>query len=119
MASNVTLRNYRLQQAPLRAGRRKMSRLNLAISAEIRRVMAIMVAVSLVAGLAITQFFHGQVVDTRARVIELQNKNATIANENVRLLATRAQLTSKTQIVSHAKTKLNLFEPEKGQVHRM
>jgi uncharacterized protein HemX len=119
MASNVTARNYRLRQAPIKAGRRKSSLFNVTVSGEVRRVMAIMVAIALVMGLAITQFFHGRVVDTKASVIQLQSKNAAVSNENIRLLAARAQLTSKAKIVSHAGTKLNLFEPEKGQVHRM
>lgn len=119
MASNVTIRNYRLQQAPLRAGRRKASLFNGTLTGEVRKSMAIMVAIAFVMGLTITQFFHGQVVDTRAKAIQLQGKNRAISNENVRLLATRAQLASKAQIVSHAGVKLNLFEPEKGQVHRM
>ena len=118
MASNVTLKNYRLQQAPLKARRRKMS-FNLIVSLEERKVLAVMVAIAFVTGLTITQFFHGQLVDTRTRVVQLQGKNSAIANENVRLLAARAQLASKIQVVSHAGTKLNLFEPEKGQVHRM
>ena len=78
-----------------------------------------MVAIALITGLAITQFFHGQVQNTRTSVMQLQGKNAVIGNENMRLLATRAQLASKTKIVSHAGVKLHLFEPGKGQVHRM
>ncbi len=49
----------------------------------------------------------------------MQARNITVANENIRLLATRAQLASKTHIVSLAERKLNLFEPDKGQVRRM
>ena len=119
MASNVNIRSYKLQQASLKAGRRKVFLANITISPEVKKVMAIMVVIALVAGLAITQFFHGQIVNTKARVIQLQSKTSVIGNENVRLLATRAQLASKTQIASHAGAKLNLFEPEKGQVHRM
>ena len=118
MAANV-IRNYRLQQTTLKAGRRKVPLFNLVLSREERNILAIIVAVALVTGLAITQFFHGQVVDTKARALQLQSKNSAISNENVRLLATRAQLASKLHIVSYARAKLNLFEPEKGQVHRM
>jgi len=119
MASNVNIRSYKLQQASLKAGRRKVFLANITISPEVKKVTAIIVAFALVAGLAITQFFHGQVVNTKAMVMLLQSKNSVIGNENVRLLAARAQLASKTQVASHAGAKLNLFEPEKGQVHRM
>jgi len=119
MASNVNIRSYRLQQASLKAGRRKLFLSKMALSQEAWKIMAGMVAGALLIGLAITQFFHGQVVSTRATVIQLQSKNAVIGNENMRLLASRAQLASKAKIVSHAGAKLNLFEPEKGQVHRL
>ena len=119
MASNVNIRSYRLQQASLKAGRRKVFLAKISISSETQKVMAIMVAVALITGLSITQFFHGHIVKTKANVMQLQSKNAVVGNENMRLLATRAQLASKTKIVAHAGAKLNLFEPEKGQVHRM
>ena len=119
MASNVNIRSYRRQQVSLKAGRRKLFLAKITISTETQKVMAIMVAIALITGLAITQFFHGQVQNTRTSVMQLQGKNAVIGNENMRLLATRAQLASKTKIVLHAGIKLHLFEPEKGQVHRM
>ncbi len=119
MASNVNIRSYRLQQVSRKVGRRKLLLSKIKISPEAQKVVAIMIAIALVTGLAITQFFHGQVVNTRTRVIQLQSKNAVIGNENIRLLATRAQLASKTKVASHAGAKLHLFEPEKGQVHRM
>jgi uncharacterized protein HemX len=119
MASNVNIRSYRLQQASLKAGRRKVFLSKISISSEAQKVMAIMVAIALITGLAITQFFHGHIVKTKNSVMQLQSKNAVVGNENMRLLATRAQLASKTKIVSLARVKLHLFEPEKGQVHRM
>ena len=82
-------------------------------------MMAIIAAIAVVLGLATTHFLHGQVLNTKTKVMQLQSSNSAIANENVRLLATRAQLASKNKIVSHAGAKLNLFEPEKGQVHRL
>ena len=53
------------------------------------------------------------------RTQQLQARNITVANKNIRLLATRAQLASKTHILALAERKLNLFEPDKGQVRRM
>lgn len=119
MASNVNIRSYRLQQASHKAGRRKLFLSKITVSQESRKVIVVMVALALVMGLALTQFFHGQVANTRTKAMQLQSKNAVIANENMRLLAARAQLASKTKIVAHAGAKLHLFEPEKGQVHRM
>jgi hypothetical protein len=78
-----------------------------------------MAAIVLVAGLTITQFIHGQMVDMRSRAEKVRILNTNISNENVRLLSVRAQLASRAQIVTIAGKKLNLFEPGQGQVHRM
>ncbi|MCL2790565.1 MAG: hypothetical protein FWD79_07960 [Desulfobulbus sp.] len=78
-----------------------------------------MAGVALVLGLALTQVFRGQVVDMQAKTEQLRARNTAIANENVRLLAARAQVASKTQVAALARTKLQLFEPDQGQVRRM
>jgi len=83
------------------------------------KVLAAMAGVALVMGLTLTQVFHGQMVNIRAEAEQLQARNSAIANENVRLLATRAQVASKTQVTALAKTKFKLFEPDQGQVRRM
>lgn len=120
MTPNVSVRTYRpRQQASLREERQANPRFNVCLSGETRKYIAVVVVVALVAGLAITQFFYGQMMDMRARAEQLRGQNASIYNENVRLLAFRAQLASKTHVVAIAGTKLNLFEPDKGQVRRM
>lgn len=120
MTPNVSVRTYRpRQQASIREERQANPRFNTCLSGETRKYIAVVVAVALVAGLAITQFFYGQMMDMRARAEQLRGQNASIYNENVRLLAFRAQLASKTHVVAIAGTKLNLFEPDKGQVRRM
>jgi len=121
MTPNANVRTYRpRQQAALREERRPVpSRFNLWLPGEARKYIAVIVAVALVVGLAITQFFYGQMMDMRAQAEQLRGLNASIYNENVRLLAFRAQLASKTHVVAIAGSKLNLFEPDKGQVRRM
>ena len=120
MMTNVSVRTYRpRQQAALRDSRREKPRGGLRLSGEVRKYLAIMVAVALVVGLVITQLFYGQMMDMRARAEQLRGLNASVSNENVRLLAFRAQLASKSHVVALASTKLNLHEPDKGQVRRM
>lgn len=120
MALQVNARSYRPQAVSLRAGRRTApSRFSIIFSGEQWKPVAILIAISLVAGLTIAHFFHGKLVDMRAKAEQLRIVNTAIGNENVRLLATRAQLSSKTYIVSRVGARLNLFEPEKGQLHRM
>jgi hypothetical protein len=119
MISNVHVRSYRPPQISLRTDCRKVSRFTLALSGEQRKIVAVMVVGALIAGLAITHFFSLCAQDAKVRVEQLQTLNTTVGNENVRLLATRAQLASKNHVVALAGVKLNLFVPEKTQVHRM
>ncbi len=119
MASTVNIRTYRPQQLSVRESQRAVPHLRIALGREQRRVLTVAAGIALMAGLAITQLLHGRISDALERSQQLQARNITVANENIRLLATRAQLASKTHIVSLAERKLNLFEPDKGQVRRM
>jgi hypothetical protein len=83
------------------------------------KMSAVMAGVALVFAVVLTQIFHGQVVEMQDGIEQLQAKNTAIAGENVRLLAARAQVASKTQVAALAGTKLHLFEPDRGQVRRM
>jgi cell division protein FtsL len=89
------------------------------LSGSVRRFLAMICVVALVVGLLITQFFYGQMMDMRAQAEQLRGVNSQIYNQNVALLAQRARLTSKDRIVAVAAVKLNLFEPDQGQVRRM
>ncbi len=119
MALHVNVRSYRPQPVSSRTGRSTAFRLSHLFTGEQRKYLAVMGITALIAGLSITQFFHGRMADMQAGAEKLRIVNAAISNENVRLLASRAQLSSKPHIVSSVGAKLNLFEPEKGQVHRM
>ncbi len=103
---------------PSGRSRRAIPHLRIALGREQRRVLSVAAGIALMA-LAITHHVHGRISDALERSEQLQARNITVANENIRLLATRAQLASKTRITSLAERKLNLFEPDKGQVRRM
>ena len=121
MSLSMHVRTYRPPQVVLsRAKVRRRSEMSaFRLPGGQGKMLAAMAGVALVMGLALTQIFHGQMVDMQARAEQLQSRNTTIANENVRLLAARAQVASKTQVAALAKTKLKLFEPDHGQVRRM
>lgn len=120
MSSSMRVRTYRPCQVVLSKARtRKRSGFAFCLSGEQGKILAVMAGVALVLGLALTQVFRGQVVDMQAKTEQLRARNTAIANENVRLLAARAQVASKTQVAALARTKLQLFEPDQGQVRRM
>lgn len=125
MTPNASVRVYRPRQVVLtKAGLTKVMprnasrRITLLSAAHCKCLGAIGVAV-LIIGLGVTQFVHGRMVALQAKADEIQASNTSIANENIRLLAARAQVASKTQVAALAKTKLKLFEPDQGQVRRM
>lgn len=120
MVPNVSVRTYRPRQMSLvRENRPARPRVTLGLSVDQSKILAIVVAVLLVVGLTGTSFFHSQMEDMRAGAAQLRTRNTLVNNENVRLLAVRAQLASKAHVVVLAGTKLQLFEPDKGQVRRM
>jgi hypothetical protein len=121
MVPNVSVRTYKPRQQTFsnKAKKQAQTRFPLNLSNGQGKIMAALLAVTVVTGLGLTQFFHGQISDMRVRAEQLRAKNMSTATENVRLLAGRAQLASKTQVAALAATKLNLFEPDKGQVRRM
>ncbi len=119
MATQINTRVYRPPPMAIKSEPRAWGSIRLVLSAGQKRMLAIAVGVALVAGLAATQMVAGRIDAAQTRAQQVQAANATISNENVRLLATRAQLASKTHITALAERKLRLFEPVKGQVHRM
>ena len=120
MVPNVSVRTYRpRQQLFSKEKPRRRFRYSLHLSFEQGKIIGIVLAIALVTSLALTQFFHGQLSSMQAQAEKLQARNNMIANENIRLLASRAQVASKTHIAALARTKLKLFEPDQGQVRRM
>ncbi len=120
MTSQVNVRVYRPRQQVLsKATHRKESRFAGVLSGVRTRVLAGLLAVSLVVGLAVTQCIHGLMTTMHAKAEQVRVENMAVADKNMRLLATRAQMTSRTQVAALAKTKLNLFEPDQRQVRRM
>jgi Tfp pilus assembly protein PilO len=120
MVPKVSVRTYKpRQQAFSKKKQWTGHRINLNLSSEAGKIVAGMLALALVVGLTFTHILHGQISTLSARAEQMRADNKNTANENVRLLAARAQLTSKTHVAALAGTKLNLFEPDKGQVRRM
>lgn len=120
MVPNVGVRTYRPRQmGTLQDEHQAKWRFRLNFSSNVRRFLAISCLVALVAGLLITQFFYGQMMDMRSRAEQLQGVNNQIYTQNVTLLAHRARLISKDRVVAVAAVKLNLFEPDQRQVRRM
>jgi len=120
LTSHINVRAYRPRQVMLAKEKpQKNTHCLVLLPPNQRKQLGLIMAMALVIGFGLTQFFHVRIVELRARIDQLQTSNAAIANENNRIEAAGVQLTSKTQIVALAKRKLKLFEPDHGQVRRM
>lgn len=120
MTPNVSVRTFKpRQQVFSKEQSLARPRFRCNFSFEQAKVLAIVLAVVVVLGVGLTQIIQGGMGDLQGRAEQLRARNTAVADENVRLLAARAQLSSKAQVVALAKTKLHLFEPDQRQVRRM
>lgn len=120
MVPNVSVRTFKpRQQVFSKEQPQARPRFRCSFSVEHLKMLAIVSVVLVVVGVGLTQVIQGRMGDLLGRAEQLRTRNTTVADENVRLLATRAQLSSKEQVVALAKTKLHLFEPDQRQVRRM
>ena len=120
MRSNINVCVYRPRQVILATGSpRKHTLPSTCLSPNQCKQLGVMVMAALAMGLGLTQFFHGKIVESQAKVGQLQASNTVIAHENNHLVATGAQVASRAQVVALARKKLKLFEPDQGQVRRM
>jgi cell division protein FtsL len=82
-------------------------------------LLGLLAVAACIGGLALTHVLHAKMADLRTKTDQLQASYNAFAEENKRLMATEAQLASKTQVVMLATKKLKLYEPGQGQVRRM
>jgi len=120
MRPNISVHVYRPRQVLLTREKPEKNTLHFVLLPPNRyKRLGLMVVAALAIGWGLTHFFHLRIVELRAKVDQLQTNNTAMADENNRLVATGAQVASKTQVVTLAKRKLKLFEPDQGQVRRM
>lgn len=120
MLSNVSVRTFKpRQQVFSKEPPQNRSRLYCKFSVASAKILAIVSVTIVVLGVGLTQIIQGKMIALQGMAEQLRTSNTVVADENVRLLAIRAQLSSKDQVVVLAKTKLHLFEPDQRQVRRM
>ncbi|MBM9613300.1 hypothetical protein JWJ90_03260 [Desulfobulbus rhabdoformis] len=120
MVPNVGVRTYRPRQMGTFQGTRRMKRrISLCLSQTVRRFLAISCLVALVAGLLVTQYFYGQMMEMRAQAEQMRELHAQMTSTHMGLVERQELLSSREHIVAVASVRLDLFEPSKGQVRRM
>lgn len=66
-----------------------------------------------------SQFLHGRIDNNRETLAQLQSVRRDVGSENISLLAARARLMSASNVEAVAAARMQLYRPEKGQLHRL
>lgn len=120
MRPNIQVRVYRPRQIMFDSDKpRSRQRGSALLSANHCKLLGLLAVAACIGGLALTHVLHAKVANLRTKADQLQASYSAFVEENKRLVATEAQLASKTQVVMLATKKLKLYEPGQGQVRRM
>lgn len=119
MIPGVQIRNYRQRQAACTSKHPWLPKVTINLRSNQMKILLGGVALAVVMGSIMTHGLYGRILASQERVQQLRAEHNVIATKNMQLLAARAQLSSRTHVLALAEKKLKLFEPEKGQVHRM
>ncbi len=87
------------------------------VSSRLLRLVAIILFTGIVVVFSAGRFMHGRIESAAGRIEQLQSVNFRAGNENIRLLAARAQLASRENVVKQAAERFQLMVPGKGQIH--
>ncbi|HBI16057.1 MAG TPA: hypothetical protein DDY20_11175 [Desulfobulbaceae bacterium] len=89
------------------------------MSRRLARLVTLILCLSLLVVFAFSQLMHRQINSSVNRLEQLQSERSHFGNENISLLAARANLTSKERVLDRAGQKYRLFMPKKEQVRRL
>ena len=109
----------------LRAGKARLGRMALdflgrfAMSGRQHLALAALACCAAGIGLTATGAMQARTAELEARLEEARRTYVALDNEHILLLTTRAQLGSRERIGKIAGARLQLFEPEAGQVQHM
>ncbi len=89
------------------------------LSRDLTRAVAIVVVMAVMAVSSISQFIHWRYESDLETLAQLQSVRKTVGTENISVLAARARLLSKSHVEAVAAARLQLYSPEKGQLHHL
>lgn len=119
MIPGVQIRSYRQKQPTSTSKLRNLPKAFFSLRSHQMKILIGGVALAVVMGSIMIHGLYGRILASQERVRQLRAEHNVIATKNMQLLAMRAQLSSRAHVLALAERKLKLFEPEKGQVHRM
>lgn len=86
------------------------------VSPRLLRLVTVILFTGIVIVFSVGQFMHGRIENAADRIEQLQSVRFQAGNENISLLAARAQLASRKNVVKQAAQRFQLMVPGKGQV---
>ena len=81
--------------------------------------MVVVLLAAMAVVFTMSQFLHWRIEHEKATLDQLQSVRRDVGSENIRLLAARARLMSAHHVEAVAAVRLQLYRPEKGQLHRL
>ncbi len=121
MIKNNTMRGY-VVTGNVRRGQSQQKAfpfIKIPAALEAARPVGIVAGVALVFTLCLNQLVSWQVNKVEQQINMAISQEKELSNERIRLLSMRARLSSAEHIQAVAGVRLDLYKPEKGQVHKM
>jgi hypothetical protein len=119
MIAGIHSRMLRSQSVSVDMRQQVATRSDWVMSKRLARLVTLILCVSLFVLFAFGQLMHWHIKSTVNKLDRLQSVRSQYGSENIALLATRAQLTSKEYIVELAGEKYQLALPRKEQVRHL
>lgn len=112
-------RTFRAPVANLRIRQRVSSAREEISSEKLVRPMVMILLVTIGVVFSMNQFLNWRIDNIGGTLDQLQALRRNAGSENMSLLAARARLMSTSHIEAVAEARLQLYLPEKGQLHRL
>jgi len=119
MMTGISSRMFRPQTINVGIRQQVIARTNPVMSRQVARRVALMLCIGIFVVFVFSQFMRWQIVASVNQLEELQTARNRIGNENISLLAKRAQLISREYIIDQVGTRFQLFIPHKDQMQRL
>ena len=115
------MQNIRTFRTPAAAFgmRQHVSSVEEPLSGNMIRPMVVVLLVAITVVFSMSQLFHWRISHELTTLEQLQSVRRDVGSENISLLAARAQLMSTDHVEAVVAARMQLYRPEKGQVHRL
>ena len=119
MIAGIQSRLFRSHALSVGIRQQVAARTEWAMSRRLAKLVALILCLSLFVVFAFSQLMHRQIMSSVNKLEQLQSVRNQFGTENIALLAARADMTSKENVLDRAAQKYRLFVPKKEQLRRL